>query len=65
MTGTGAYCYITWAIWLRHCLNGRQDEYDLKWPRLWYLPEVIRVQPLNGVTKHQNGVVSNGHAKKH
>lgn len=42
MTGTGAYFYITWAIWLRHCLNGRQDDYDLNWPKLWTLPEVIR-----------------------
>jgi dihydroceramidase len=24
MTGTGAYFYIQWGIWLRHCLNGKQ-----------------------------------------
>lgn len=42
MTGTGAYFYIVWGIWLRHCLNGRQEEYDLSWPRLFSLPEVVR-----------------------
>ncbi|MCJ1273724.1 hypothetical protein MMC21_001517 [Puttea exsequens] len=42
MTGTGAYFYITWGIWLRHCLNGKQDEYDLKWDHIWHLPEVVR-----------------------
>jgi hypothetical protein len=35
MTGLGAYCYIVWGIWLRHCLNGRQDEYQLVWPHLF------------------------------
>ncbi|GAM83561.1 hypothetical protein ANO11243_015490 [Dothideomycetidae sp. 11243] len=34
MTGTGAYFYITWGIWLRHCLNGRQDEFELYWPQV-------------------------------
>lgn len=48
MTGTGAYFYITWGIWLRHCLNGRQDEYDLSWPRFWSLPEVVRTKSVNG-----------------
>ncbi|KAF2653902.1 alkaline ceramidase-like protein [Lophiostoma macrostomum CBS 122681] len=32
-TGIGAYFYITWGIWLRHCLNNKQDEYKLDWPR--------------------------------
>lgn len=41
MTGTGAYFYLIWAIWLRHCLNGRQEEYDLDWPRLFSLPEIV------------------------
>jgi dihydroceramidase len=35
MTGTGAYFYIVWGIWLRHCLNGRQDEYELHWPSFY------------------------------
>jgi len=44
MTGIGSYFYIVWAIWLRHCLNERQDEYVLKWPSLFSLPEVIPLQ---------------------
>lgn len=40
MTGLGAYFYIVWGIWLRHCLNYRQDEYELQWPNVWTVPEV-------------------------
>lgn len=53
MTGIGSYFYIVWAIWLRHCLNERQDEYMLHWTRLWKLPEVVpinEVVPANGKT---------------
>lgn len=46
MTGTGAYFYIIWGIWLRHCLNGRQEEYDLSWPRLLSLPEIVRTKDM-------------------
>lgn len=42
MTGVGAYFYIVWGIWLRHCLNYRQDEYELLWPNLWTMPMVVR-----------------------
>ncbi|GAB7348622.1 hypothetical protein MBLNU459_g6997t1 [Dothideomycetes sp. NU459] len=43
MTGTGAYFYITWGIWLRHCLNGRQDDFEIRWPSvLTSLPLVVR-----------------------
>ncbi|CAG7961899.1 unnamed protein product [Penicillium nalgiovense] len=42
MTGIGAYFYITWGIWLRHCLNNRQEEYHLRWAHFWQIPEVIR-----------------------
>ncbi|KAI9670655.1 MAG: hypothetical protein M1831_005875 [Alyxoria varia] len=43
MTGTGAYFYITWGIWLRHCLNGKQDQYELHWPYLIFsLPEIVK-----------------------
>ena len=42
MTGTGAYFYLVWGIWLRHCLNGRQEEYDLYWPHIFSLPEIVR-----------------------
>ena len=44
LTGTGAYMYITWGIWLRHCLNGRQEEYRCKWRRIYHFPEIIRVE---------------------
>jgi dihydroceramidase len=42
MTGIGAYLYIVWGIWLRHCLNQRQDEYHLQWTHFWNIPEVVR-----------------------
>lgn len=48
MTGTGAYFYITWGIWLRHCLNGRQEEFDLHWPKIFSLPEVVKAKQVNG-----------------
>jgi dihydroceramidase len=41
MTGIGAYLYIIWGIWLRHCLNGRQEEYELWWPHFWNFPEIV------------------------
>lgn len=48
-TGLGAYFSIVWAIWLRHCLNGKQDEYELVWPSvLTSLPEIRRVQSGKG-----------------
>lgn len=42
MTGTGAYFYIVWGIWLRHYLNYRQNEYELFWPNMWTMPDVMR-----------------------
>lgn len=45
MTGIGAYMYIVWGIWLRHCLNGRQDEYEFIWPNIFTLPYIIRRKP--------------------
>lgn len=53
MTGIGAYMYIVWGIWLRHCLNNKQDEYHLRWARVWHIPEVIRTTPIseNGVAR--------------
>ncbi len=45
MTGMGAYYYIVWAIWLRHCLDGHQWHYDLIWPRLiTSFPRVVKRQ---------------------
>ena len=61
MTGLGGYCYIVWAIWLRHCLNGRQDEYKLHWPRLTTMPVVVKTR--NTGNEHANGE-TNGHSKK-
>ncbi|KAI9881028.1 MAG: hypothetical protein M1830_008910 [Pleopsidium flavum] len=56
MTGIGAYFYITWGVWLRHCLNGRQNEYTLNWPRLLSLPEIVRSGDSNGIPV-LNGIV--------
>lgn len=42
MTGIGAYFYIVWGTWLRHCLNDRQDEYTLVWPHLTTMPVVVK-----------------------
>lgn len=58
MTGIGAYFYIQWGIWLRHCLNGEQDQVEMIWPRLvTSFPTVVRVNTI------QNGQV-NGDVKK-
>ena len=63
MTGIGSYFYIVWAIWLRLCLQGKQDEYMLNWPFLFFsLPEVV---PIASVEKKTKKGVSNGHVKKH
>lgn len=53
MTGLGAYLYIIWGIWLRHCLNEQQDEYHLRWAHFWHIPEVIHTMPASdeGVTR--------------
>ncbi|KAJ8116732.1 hypothetical protein OPT61_g1908 [Boeremia exigua] len=52
MTGTGAYFYIVWGIWLRHCLNYRHDEFELYWPNWFTMPEVVKADtPANGGTK--------------
>ncbi|KAH7323740.1 alkaline ceramidase [Rhexocercosporidium sp. MPI-PUGE-AT-0058] len=64
MTGVGAYYYIVWAVWLRHCLNERQDEFVLNWPSVFSLPEVISVEDSEKKTAHKwtNGYC-NGHAR--
>ena len=58
MTGTGAYFYIVWGVWLRHCLNYRQDEYELDWPNYWTMPQVVKRQ---GAVAN---VAANGSRKK-
>jgi dihydroceramidase len=60
MTGIGAYYYVVWGIWLRHCLNGKQDQFELVWPRLvTSMPLVVR----RSSTLRENGV-PNGDSKK-
>lgn len=44
-TGLGGYFYITYGIWLRHCLNGVKegsDEYELIWPSLFFSLPVVK-----------------------
>ena len=53
MTGLGAYMYIVWTTWLRHCLNHRQDEYKLIWEHIITGPVIV---------KHE-GLIANGHAR--
>jgi len=69
MTGIGSYFYIVWAIWLRHCLNERQDEYMLHWTSVWRLPEVVPIStvksPVNGYTNGYTNGHANGHANGH
>lgn len=59
MTGIGAYFFIAWGTWLRHCLNGKQDQYELRWPRLiTSLPVIVRKYPARGSS------LANGTSKK-
>ncbi|GME25463.1 Ceramidase [Neofusicoccum parvum] len=54
MTGIGAYFYIVWGVWLRHCLNGKQDEYELIWPSYFHMPLIVKAKTpnrLNGDAK--------------
>ncbi|KAF2869824.1 ceramidase [Massariosphaeria phaeospora] len=62
MTGTGAYFYIVWGIYLRHCLNYKQDDYKLDWPGWTALPAVVRRQKLDAY-EHAD-VYDNGLSKK-
>ena len=65
MTGIGAYFYITWGIWLRHCLNGKQDEYELRWPRLLTsLPLIVRRDTAHSYANGYGNDSGNGSAKK-
>lgn len=49
---SAAYYYITWGIWLRHCLEGHHEQYQLHWPRpLLSVPEVRKVEPSTTKTK--------------
>lgn len=69
-TGTGAYFFIQWGIWLRHCLKQEQDTYELCWPRLVFsLPLCVRREhplksrPTDGAPANKANCL-NGNAKK-
>nr|OQO29310.1 hypothetical protein B0A51_02886 [Rachicladosporium sp. CCFEE 5018]OQO29860.1 hypothetical protein B0A51_02312 [Rachicladosporium sp. CCFEE 5018] len=61
-TGIGAFHYITWGVWLRRCLDGQQEEYDVIWPHLLSVPECVRRTSLNG-TANGHAKPANGHVK--
>lgn len=65
MTGIGAYCYIVWGIHLRHILDGEQEHFRMVWPKIYRLPEIVKVS--EPAEKGNGGVVNgyaNGHSKK-
>jgi dihydroceramidase len=58
MTGIGSYYYLVWNIWLRQCLNDKQDDYDLIWPRFHSMPTVVRYRSRQGngqASSYENG----------
>ncbi|KAE9964299.1 hypothetical protein BLS_005878 [Venturia inaequalis] len=62
MTGIGAYFYITWGIWLRQCLNNKQDQCEMYWPSTFSFPVIRNIRsPSDRVS---NGVAQNGAAVK-
>jgi len=64
MTGTGAYFDIVWGIWLRHCLNGRQDDFELSWPNIFSMPDIVPARPALESKEVKSTRQLNGHAKK-
>lgn len=42
LTGVGAYYELMYGIYLRHCLDGRQNEYRLVWSSVFSIPDVRR-----------------------
>jgi len=50
--------YIVWGIWLRQCLNGKADEYELVWPS-WFgsIPRVVKREFPEGMNGAANGDV--------
>ena len=64
MTGTGAYYALVWGIWLRHCLNGRQGEYELSWPSLFSFPDIVSVPAYRALKNGSYRTRLNGHADK-
>ncbi|PQE25566.1 alkaline ceramidase protein [Rutstroemia sp. NJR-2017a BBW] len=64
MTGIGSYFYLVWGIWLRHCLNERQDTYFLNWPSWVSLPEVVPITASTGDSKRYTTGASKRETKK-
>ncbi|KAH0842805.1 putative Alkaline phytoceramidase [Fonsecaea pedrosoi] len=62
MTGIGAYCYIVWGIHLRHILNGDQEHFQMVWPSIFTLPEIVRVSdpPEKESSKANGAATANG-----
>ena len=53
-----------WGIWLRHCLNGREDEYRLIWPSvLFSLPQIEKVHRLSRANSYEHSA-ADGESKK-
>lgn len=52
MTGIGAYYYITWRVWIHRCMDGEEDKFQLNWPSIFSIPEVIAA---DGASAHLNG----------
>jgi dihydroceramidase len=64
MTGVGAYFYLVWGIWLRHCLNGEQADYTLRWPSVLSLPDIVKNPGCYGQDRLRKQATVNGHVKK-
>ena len=60
-TGIAQYFNLTWCIWLRCCLDGKQDDIELVWPS-WVLsvPVVERIRKAQGHKKVPRPGARNG-----
>lgn len=44
-----------WGIWLRHCLNGKSDQYKLSWPSSFTsIPRIVRDETRQSGTYKKN-----------
>lgn len=55
-TGTGAYYYIVWGIWLRRCLSGQDPNFVLDWPSLF--TSVPQLKSIVTTQSNSNGLQS-------
>ncbi|KAK8056743.1 alkaline ceramidase-like protein, partial [Apiospora rasikravindrae] len=60
MTGI-AYYYISWRVWIHRCLDGDEDKFQLRWPSLWRMPEVVAIEEVQNSTTFQNGKATKKH----